>query len=407
VQSTAQAATATNIVTDVAIIGAGPYGLSLAAFLRERGVDFKIFGSAMETWRTQMPKGMFLKSEGFASNLYDPAASLTLERFCADNGIPYADIGVPVALETFISYGAAFQQRFVPDLDERKVATLADTGSGFVLHLTDGTTVNARSVVVAVGISHFAYVPPVLSKLPSDFVSHSSENRDLARHKGRKVVVVGAGASAGDLAALLQQGGATVELVARASTLNIHPAPELGTRPLWKRLRYPRSGLGMGLKSKFYSDLPDVMHRLPGPLRMTMVRDHIPAPGWFTREHIVGKVPCHLGTSLEGAEVRDQSVVLHLSDRLGARSEFVADHVIAATGYRVDLARVGFLDGNLRARMRYADDMPLLNSNFESAVPELYFVGASAMSSFGPLLRFAYGARFAAQRLAGHFGSRS
>src|ERR1700683_2015997 len=95
---------------DVAIIGAGPYGLSVAAHLRATGVDFRVFGPAIQTWLNHMPKGMRMKSEGFASSLYDPKSQLTLGKFCQAKGIPYQDVGLPVPLETFCSYGLEFQQ---------------------------------------------------------------------------------------------------------------------------------------------------------------------------------------------------------------------------------------------------------------------------------------------------------
>ncbi len=85
-------------IVDVAIIGAGPYGLSIAAHLAGRGVDFRIFGSPMHTWRTSMPEGMVLKSEGNASDLYDPDGEMTLARYCADRGLPYKDLGFPIPL---------------------------------------------------------------------------------------------------------------------------------------------------------------------------------------------------------------------------------------------------------------------------------------------------------------------
>jgi hypothetical protein len=72
----------------VVIIGAGPYGLSIAAHMRERGIEFRIFGSPLRAWRSQMPKDKFLKSERFASNLYDPHAEFTLERFCKETTLP-------------------------------------------------------------------------------------------------------------------------------------------------------------------------------------------------------------------------------------------------------------------------------------------------------------------------------
>src|SRR6266850_285186 len=103
--------------SNVAVIGAGPYGLSIASHLRECGIDFRIFGSPMHSWRVRMPKGMFLKSEGIASSLYDPEYRYTLQHFCAVNGFAYADYNCPVSLQTFTAYGQFFQQRLVPNLE--------------------------------------------------------------------------------------------------------------------------------------------------------------------------------------------------------------------------------------------------------------------------------------------------
>src|ERR1700719_1501399 len=96
---------------NVAVIGAGPYGLSVAAHLRYHNVSFRIFGRLMDSWRAHMPKGMMLKSDGFASNIYDPGGSFTLRHFCAERGIEYSDTGIPVRLETFTTYGMAFKDR--------------------------------------------------------------------------------------------------------------------------------------------------------------------------------------------------------------------------------------------------------------------------------------------------------
>src|SRR5712664_2434051 len=113
---------------DVAIIGAGPYGLSIAAHLKAWGVDFRIFGSPMHTWLTHMPKGMRLKSEGFASSLYDPGSTFTLEAYCKEKEIPYGRLGRPVPLEVFTAYGLEFQKRFVPELENKMAESLKRSG---------------------------------------------------------------------------------------------------------------------------------------------------------------------------------------------------------------------------------------------------------------------------------------
>src|SRR5882762_8978631 len=186
----------------VAIIGAGPYGLSIAAHLRARGVGFRIFGNPMESWRTRMPAGMLLKSEGFASDLYDPARRFTLKRFCAQNGLSYADMGLPIPRETLSNYGLSFQEQLVPDLEKRTVVALDRSIRGFQLRLEDGETLTAHRVIVAVGSSYFRYLPPSLAHLSAELLSHSSEHHDLSRFAGQNVTVVGGGASALDLAAL-------------------------------------------------------------------------------------------------------------------------------------------------------------------------------------------------------------
>ncbi len=144
---------------ETAIVGAGPYGLSIAAHFRRRGIPFRIFGRPMDSWLNHMPKGMMLKSDGFASDIYDPEKAFTLRQFCAERGIQYADTGVPVQLDTFSTYGLAFRDRMVPELEDKLVANIDRAPGGFALRLEDGETFQARKVVLAVGITHFEHVP--------------------------------------------------------------------------------------------------------------------------------------------------------------------------------------------------------------------------------------------------------
>jgi thioredoxin reductase len=374
--------------------------LSLAAHLRDSRRSVRIFGSPMRSWSHHMPRGMHLKSEGFASDLYDPEGKFTLEKYCAERSIPYADIGLPVAIETFIGYGLEFQRRHVPELEDVHITSLKQSAGFFELTTSAGETVRARRVVVAAGIVNFASLPSELSSIPGTMISHSSRHSDLSGFKGRKVAVVGAGASAVDIAALLLQVGAEVELIARRQTIQFHDPPN-EPRPLLQRLTAPRSGLGIGWRSRMCTDIPLVFHALPSSLRIKIVKRHLgPAPCWFVRDAVDGRIPMHLGAAIAGADSVEGKarLVLRRSGREDSRVE--ADHVIAATGYKTAVSRLAFIDGSLQSRVRTVDEAPILDRRFESSVPGLYFVGAAAANSFGPLLRFAYGAKFAAERVA-------
>jgi len=381
------------------IIGAGPYGLSVAAHLRRRGIPFRIFGRPMDSWLNHMPKGMMLKSDGFASNIYDPDEEFTLGKFCAERGIEYSDAGLPVSLETFAAYGQAFRERMLPELEEKQVVSLDRAPEGFVLGLDNGETVTARRVVLAVGITHFEYVPSNLASLPPEFLSHSFRHADPAAFKGRNVVVIGGGASAIDLAALLHEAGAEVQLVARHPELKFHSMPTGKPRSRWQQIRHPKSGLGPGLRSRFFSDFPMLFHHLPEGLRIELVEKTLgPSAGWFVKEKME-RVPCLLGYTPERAEVEDGKVRLHLRAANGTEREVRTEHIIAATGYKVDLERLKFLSPDIRSRVRTVKGSPVLSSSFESSVPGIYFVGIAAANSFGPVMRFAFGAGFAARRL--------
>jgi len=351
-----------------------------------------------------MPAGMCLKSEGFASNLYDAEGSFTLRAYSSERGLPYRDVGYPVPLETFIQYGLEFQRRLVPTLEEVDVTSVKRVHAGFVLRTDAGEALCAKRVVVAVGISHFGYVPAPLSDLGPEHVTHSSQHRDPALYRGRSVAVIGAGASAIDLAGLMHEAGVDVRLVARRDALAFHSQPA-EPRPWPQRLLNPRSELGLGWRSRLCTDAPLLFHALPLRLRLRAVRRHLgPAPGWFMRDKVVGRVPMHLGAELRTAAVRNNRVHLTYKQQREGESTLVADHVIAGTGYRASVRRLGFLDSGLAQALRCVEDSPVLTRNFETSVPGLYMVGLASANSFGPLTRFACGAWFTAQHLSRTLG---
>jgi thioredoxin reductase len=344
-----------------------------------------------------------LKSEGFASNLDTPDEGGTLADYCQARGLPYADQGAPVPLELFNAYASWFQTRFVPGLEEHQVVAVAKSENGFRLTLDNGERFEARHVVNAVGIGSFAHVAPKLARLPDWAASHSYDHRNVDQFKGREIVVVGAGASAIDLAAQLKDCGADVRVLAQEEEIRFSDAPEPMDGSVLKQLRQLSSGIGPGLRSFLCVHAPLLFHRLPERLRLRTVKSHLgPAPGWFMRARIEGRVTTLLGREILHAQTEGDRVAMRILDQNHAQETITCDHVISATGYRPALGKLEFLDTELLQEIAQVDETPILSDQFESSVPGLYFTGPVAAGSFGPLMRFMVGAEFAAPRMAAH-----
>ena len=399
---------------DVAIIGAGPYGLSIAAHLRARNVAFRIFGTPMSSWRNHMAAGTFLKSFGFASSLYDPGSTFTLAHFCQEQGLPYSDVTDPVPIETFVAYGLEFQRRFVPNLEETDITSVTSAPEGFALTTQTGELVLARRVVLAAGITHFGHIPQEFAGLSangssdpsSSLVSHSSQHTSVKRFNGRTVAVIGAGASAADLAGLLQEAGADCT-PCRSQQRDPLPraAADWASPPLPAHPQDPvpdSERAGLRVSAPICHSSSTLCPRICASVRSrgSMAR---PRAG-SQRARSSATSPCIWG-STSTATKNENGAHLHLSHRDGTAKDLHVDHIIAATGYKVQLQRLGFLDPDLRRQMKTFKGVPVLNTNFESSVPGLYLVGLAAAPSFGPLCRFAYGAKFTAPRIAKHLAS--
>jgi thioredoxin reductase len=384
---------------DVAIVGAGPYGLSVAAHLGALGVDYRIFGKPMQLWREHMPPGMRLKSDGASSDLVDADDALTLKKYCAANGIEHHDSDIPVKLDTFVAYGMAFQKRFVPNVEEKFVTTMERAANGFILRLNDNDVVIARRVVLAVGVAAFKFVPHFLAGLPDEFVSHASRYGSFDALDGKQITVMGAGASAIDVAGLLSDRGADVSVMTRRPSIEFHNPP--GSRSLKNRLRAPNTGIGAGWRLRIFHDQPLAFHALPESVRLKQAATLLgPSTGWFMKDSIVGKVPLLTGLTPRSAHVSHGRLRIEATDQFNAIKTIVTDHLIAGTGYKIDLGRLGFLPDTLRAQIKQVNNTPVLSTHFETSVAGLYAVGPASLNSFGPLVRFVHGARYSARRIA-------
>ena len=385
---------------DTSIVGAGPYGLSIAAHLKAKRRSFQIFGNPMESWRKFMPRGMVLKSERFASKLWDPHRRFTLRRYCQDRRLSFQAVGCPLPLSLFLDYAEWFRHNIGVEPLDLRVTRIGRAGRGFILHLADGRQVTSRRVVLATGHMKFSVIQPALAAMREPLVVHSSRMGEPADYRARDVTIIGAGQSALEAAALLHEAGAKVRLIARRRRIewNGQSMP----RPLLQRLRAPDAGVASGWASWAVSELPRTFRWLFTPhKRHGFVADaYGPSGAWWLRERVENRIEVCLDSRVESASVVDERVHLRVVGP-GSTGEIVTDRLIAATGFRVDIRRLDYLEPELLQGLRTeAPGIPDLTASFETSVPGLFIVGVASSPVFGPIMRFMYGAKHVAPILA-------
>ncbi len=377
---------------EVAVIGAGPYGLAVAAHLNAAGIDTRVFGEAMGFWRRNMPKGMKLRSPWSASHIASPGNEFSLDNYVRMNGVKRSE---PFPLEEFVRYGQWFQRKAAPDLDPRRVELVDGVAEGFVLRLEDGERVTARRVVVALGLANQEFRPAEFADLPADLVSHSSAHDGFERFRNRRVAVVGRGQSACESAVLLSEAGAEVELLCRGDVRWIGSEnPGADQELVWSVHKVLTSTGAVGpFPLNWLVDMPALVRRLPAKLRGRLAERCLrPAATAWLRPR-ASKVRINAGHNIVGVRTTGS----RLSVRLDNGGQGLFDHVLLATGYRIDIAKLGILSPALLGKIERTGGYPALSAGFESTAPGLHFAGSSALRSFGPLMRFVWGAGHAAR----------
>ena len=369
---------------DAVVVGAGPYGLSAAAHLQARGLSIAIFGRPMSFWREHMPEGMRMRSYWWATNLSDPDKQYDLKHYAQTVGAFERD---QFKLDTVINYGMWFQKHAVPAVDETYVTEVVNEDGHFRITLADGRVVQSATVVMAVGLEYYAYRPSEYAQLPAELVSHATDYGKLDGLASKRVIVVGGGQSAFEMAALLHEKGSSVDLVVRRPVRWVREQnPKMPA--VLRQLRAPKAGMGVGWSNLILEKYPYFFQLWPQNYKdhYLLTRNMSAASTWL-QERTVGKVHIHDNVHVERVEHTGNAVLLSLSN--GETLE--ADHVILATGYQADVRQISFLHKDIIDKIQTYMGYPILRKHFESSVPGLYFLGFSAQRSFGPLYRFVVG----------------
>ncbi len=383
----------------VAIIGGGPYGLSLASHLAARNVPHRIFGQPMAFWSQIARAGSrrYLKSYCFGTNISSPQPGSTFADYNEPRGLETFE---PCSIANFAEYGLWFQERHVDWIEPVDVANVSRRGQSYLLTLSNGDAVEASDVIVATGLANFAKMPHALRALPGALATHTARVESFAAFQGLEVAVIGSGQSSLEAAALLHEAGASPRLLIRKpSTLWMTRGSRTPT--LWQRVRWPVSALGGSPKAWALTQLPGAFHRLPACGRALFLKNFLPPEGaWWLRERVEALVPVEYDTSVVAGQAIGNRVSLRLRGADKQDRELLVDRVIAGTGYEVNVERIPFLAPELRSAIARQGRAPRLDASFQSSVPGLRFAGPASSMSFGPVFRFVAGAEYTARTIA-------
>lgn len=363
---------------DLAIIGAGPYGLSLAAHAKEAGLQYKVFGYPMDFWKSKMPPKMFIRTLLDYTALSDPLNEYTLKKFESEKNL---NLSYPLPRSIFVNYGMWFIEKTNISIEKKHITYVLKNKHFFELKTEKGDHYQAKNVVVAVGLTNAKYIPSNLSSLPEDLVFHSSDYTDFRKFKNKHVLVIGGGQSAWESAALLHQANAKVELAYRRPK-RLSPDKNMNAKQLELADKYYYFSLQEKEKIRKYFERPTVSDFLV-PL-------------------VEGKVTQRPNTFITQVLVKENNL---LDVTFNDNSNIVVEHILAATGFRFSVKNLPFLKSMINKIKVNDIGEPIVNENFESTVSHLFFAGPATAYSHGPTFRFIAGVRRTSEVLINHIKS--
>jgi len=359
----------------------------MAAYATHLNIDHVVLGKPMDFWRSNMPKGMHLRS---ACDWHlDPLDVHTIERYMQTKLLRPADVE-PLSLECYLSYAQWFQEQKAIHATPSMVRRLECSNgapAGFSAMLDDGETITATNVVIAVGFRYFKDVPEEFTRiLPAGRFSHTCDCVDFALLKGKQVLVIGGRQSAFEWAALMhEQGAAAIHVSHR------HPSPEFKASD-WSWVN-PLVG-AMVTNPGWFRNL--------SPEEKDAVNRRLWAEGRLKLEPWLGPRINHK----DAIRLWPQTRVVacrelpngELIVRLDSGTMLTVDHIILATGYKVNIQQIPFLGaGNILPTLETRNGFPVLNERFQTNLPGLFITSFPAGQDFGPFFGFTVAVRASAK----------
>ena len=329
-------------VIDVAIIGAGMAGMAVGASLRLLGIHAVLFDRAPAGFEGPWATTARMETLRSPKQLTGPALGLPALTFRAwfeaQYGCQAWDALDKIPRLQWMDYLRWYRSVMKLDIrnEHQVLDVIAHQNDPVELHLQSASghqVVHARRLIIASGRDGLGgpYLPDFAWNLPRHLWAHSSDAIDLERFKGKRIGVIGAGASAMDSAATALEAGAfSVDLLIRRNDM---PRINKG------------KGAGNAGLTHGHVDLPD---EWKWRIRHYINSQQVPAPrGSTLRVSRFKNARFNFGCSVQQIDAKDEAI--HITT---PRGPFTFDFLILSTGFRI----------NWQARPEYAHLAPYVRS---------------------------------------------
>jgi len=360
--------------TSFLIIGAGPYSIAAAAYAKYLGVDVTVVGKPLDFWKTNMPRGMFLRSR--SDWQLDAREVATFEAYMKKRGVTTDQIK-PVPLDTFLDYASWFMGQYAVKPHPSLVTHLASTNGAYTATLDDGSQIVANHVLLGLGFAFFKHYPPELvEKLPPGSYTHTCDTVDFEFYRGKRVLIVGGRQSAFEWAALMNEKGAEqIHITYRHATPKFTEPDWSWVQPLARRA-LDDHGWWRKLTDE---DQEKIRHDFWAAGRLIL-------EAWLDARVHQPNIYIHEKTVIVAVKPRSD---LTFDVLLDDDSTCNVHHIILATGYHPNMHNVAFLDRTtILQELQTLNGFPVLNTEFRTNLPNLYVTGLAAMRDFGPFFGF-------------------
>jgi lysine/ornithine N-monooxygenase len=370
--------------TDLLIIGAGPFGLAMAAHAKHLGIDFIMVGKPMEFWKMNMPEGMYLRS---ACDWHlDPENEITIEKFFSSRNLSSADV-IPISRNLYLSYAKWFSEQkqisalpvYIDSLDNTSEHEYRATTS-------EGDVITANNVLIAVGFKYFKHIPAEFTNIfPHNAYAHTCDLTDMKTMQGKRCLILGGRQSAFEWAALLNEAGAAaIHISHRHNSPSFTASDWSWVNPIVDNMEYE----------------PEWFRNLSAEEKVSLSKKlwaegRLKIEPWLETRIMNQNIKLWPNTEVTACKklsADELKVVLNNSNTI------VVDHIILATGYKFIIDRIPFLSkGNILTKLATQNNFPVLDEYFQTNLPGLFITSMAAAQDFGPFFGFTIAVRASAK----------